>query len=402
MKQKLHPNILWLGIASLFNDISGEIVSRALPMFLSATLGIGATLIGIIEGVADTTSSMLKLISGWYSDRFKTRKAPTLFGYSLTAIARPLLWFVGTWTIPLLSRFLDRAGKGIRTSPRDALIADSVHNKDRGRAFGIQRTLDPLGAVIGALIAAAVAGFLTSDSSISISESTFRILVLIASVPSVVSVLLIAVFVRNIKISSSSSRTSGHGQLKDGFSIFFKRYLLVLFVFSLGMSSDAFLLLRSSQAGLRPSEVFLLVALFNMVTALSAYPAGVLADKLGKKRVIILGWMFYGAVYVGFAIAESTAIISILFVLYGLYYGMTEGVEKALVADLVPAERRGAAYGYFNMIIGLSALPASIGFGFLWQQFTPAVAFSVGAGFAVLASVLLLFFLGRDEGPQFE
>ncbi|MBS1903329.1 MAG: MFS transporter [Bacteroidetes bacterium] len=395
MKERLHPNIIWLGIASLFNDISGEIVTRALPLFLSATLGVSATIVGLIEGIADTTSSVLKLVSGWYSDRFRTRKGPTLFGYSLTAVARPLLFWTNTWVLPLVSRFLDRAGKGIRTAPRDALIADSVDSRNRGRAFGIQRTLDPLGAVIGALLAAAVAALFTSDSSLSISRDTFKTLIIVASVPSVISVILLALFVRDVKLHGSSGGSRQRANMRDGFSSYFKRYLLILFVFSLGMSSDAFLLLRSSAAGLHPSEIFLLVALFNLVTTVSAYPAGLIADRLGKKRVIVLGWMLYGAIYLGFAVAESSSIVSLLFVLYGLYYGLTEGVEKAFVADLVPADRRGAAYGYFNMVIGLSALPASVGFGALWQVLGPAAAFSVGAGCAVLASVLLVFLVDK-------
>ncbi|HYM21520.1 MAG TPA: MFS transporter [Candidatus Kapabacteria bacterium] len=402
MKNKLHPNIIWLGIASLFNDISGEIITRVLPLFLSATLGIGMGLIGLIEGVADTTSSLLKIISGWYSDRFKTRKAPTVLGYAITAAARPLLLFTSSWLLPLISRFLDRAGKGIRTAPRDALVADSVDAQSRGRAFGIQRTLDPLGAVIGALVASLVTGLLTNDSPMTISAHTFTTLIYIAAIPSFVSVLLIAIFVRNIKVHASPHERKEIRTHESSFSVPFKRYLIVLFIFSLGMSSDAFLLLRSAQAGLRPSEIFLLVAFFNLVTTITAYPAGILADKLGKRKVIIIGWMFYGAIYIGFAIADSPSMISLLFILYGLYYGITEGVEKALVADLVPAQKRGAAYGLFNAVIGFSALPASVGFGFLWQQFGAPVAFSVGAGCALLAGVLLSFAIKGELNETIE
>ncbi len=392
MKKKLHPNIIWLAIASLFNDISGEIITRALPLFLAGTLGISTTLIGVIEGIADATSSLLKIVSGKLSDRYKTRKTPTLIGYSLTAVARPLLLLTTSWVIPLVSRFFDRAGKGIRTAPRDALVSDSVVAEDRNRAFGIQRTFDPLGAVIGALIAAFAAKVFAEGASNTISTHTFTVLIYIAAIPSFISVILIAIFVKNI-LAEVPVKSEGNVPQKFKFRSTFKKYLAVLFVFSLGMSSDAFLLLRSFQAGITPSEIFVLVAFFNLVTTLSAYPAGMLADRFGKKQIIVFGWLFYMAVYIGFAITDSPFIISILFVAYGLYYGLTEGTEKALVADLVPSYMRGAAYGWFNAIIGISTLPASIGFGYLWQEFGPQAAFGFGAGCAMIAAILMILFL---------
>ncbi|HET9136921.1 MAG TPA: MFS transporter [Candidatus Kapabacteria bacterium] len=385
-KSKLHPNILWLGVASMFNDMSGEIVARALPLFLTATLGVGASVVGLIEGIADTTSSLLKIFSGWYSDKFKTRKAPTVVGYALTAIARPLLLIQSKVAMPLASRFLDRAGKGVRTAPRDALIADSVASTDRGRGFGVQRALDTAGAVIGALIAAIAVSELESTGQ-RISEHTFTILVYLAIVPSFISVAVIALLVKNVR---HHSRQPGKITGFSGpISPVFGRYLIILAIFSLGASSDAFLLLRSAELGLAPASIFFLVAAFNLVGALTAYPIGKLSDKIGKKKMLIIGWTYYGIVYFGFAFADSTMLISMLFIAYGLYYGLTEGVEKAFVADLVDADHRGTSYGYFNAVIGLAALPASFGFGFLYQQFGAAVAFGSGSLLALAASFLL-------------
>lgn len=370
----------------MFNDMSGEIVARALPLFLTATLGVGASVVGLIEGIADTTSSLLKIASGWYSDKFKTRKAPTIAGYALTAIARPLLLIQSKVAGPLVSRFLDRAGKGVRTAPRDALIADSVGAADRGRGFGVQRALDTAGAVIGALIAAFAVRELESTGQ-RISEHTFTILVYLAIVPSFISVAIIIFLVKNVR-QHARQKDIVTG-IKGPINPVFGRYLIILAIFSLGASSDAFLLLRSAELGLAPASIFFLVAAFNLVGALCAYPIGKLADRVGKKKLLIVGWTYYGVVYFGFAFADTTLLISLLFIAYGLYYGLTEGVEKAFVADLVDPNHRGTSYGYFNAIVGLAALPASVGFGFLYQQFGAAVAFGSGSLLALAASFLL-------------
>ena len=388
-KNKLHPNIIWLGLASMFNDMSGEIVARALPLFLKGTLGVSTAIVGLIEGIADTTASFGQIFSGWYSDKINSRKAPTVIGYLITAIARPLLLIKSLWIFPLISRFLDRAGKGVRTSPRDALIADSIKPEDRGRGFSLQRALDTGGAVIGALIAAFAAKEFGGATAHLISEDTFKILIYLAIVPSFISVIIIAVMVKNVQHKKYASKAV----LKLGSEVnpVFGRYLMIVAIFTLGVSSDAFLLLRSSEIGLEPYEIFLLVAAFNLVGALSAYPAGKLADKIGKKTVIIMSWTYYGIIYACFAFVESAAMIAIIYIAYGLYYGMSEGVQKAFVADMVPTENRGTSYGYFNAVIGLAALPASLGFGVLYQQFGAAVAFGSGAILALVASIWLFF-----------
>jgi MFS family permease len=391
-RAKLPANVIWLGIVSMFNDISSEILLRALPLFLSGVLGVSMSVIGLIEGTAEATASLLKVLFGWISDKIGSRKTFAAAGYALSSLTKPLLYFATSWFFPFLFRFLDRVGKGVRTAPRDALIADSVSEQNRGRAFGFNRALDPFGAVLGSLIAAGVLygiGGLDKNPNGALDAGVFRTLVTIALIPASLSVLAIIFMVHEKKQHTSGTVP----KLKISFSgmgTSFNRYLLILLVFSLGMSSDAFLLLRASSVGISPAEIFLIIALFNLVTTLSAYPAGKLSDILGRRNILIVGWIYYALVYIGFAFATSELHIWILYISYGLYYGMTEGVEKAFVADLVPAQVRGTAYGLFNGVIGIAALPASLVAGILWQNFGVQVPFLFGGGLAMIAAVLLL------------
>jgi MFS family permease len=394
-KGKLPGNVIWLGIVSMLNDISSEILLRALPLFLSGVLGVSMTVIGLIEGVAETTSSLLKTFFGWFSDRIGSRKSFAAGGYMLSAVTRPLLLFASSWVFPFLFRFLDRVGKGIRTAPRDALIADSVTPENRGRAFGFNRALDPLGALIGSLIAAGVLygiGGFNKNPNGAIDGDVFKTLVLIALIPAALSVLAIVFFVHEKK--KNTSKSSARNAISfSGMGKNFNRYLVILFIFTLGVSSDAFLLLRASSLGISPAEIFLIIAFFNMVTTLSAYPAGRLSDKIGRRAVIVTGWVYYALIYIGFAFASSELHIWILYISYGLYYGLTEGVEKALVADLVPANMRGTAFGLFNGVVGIAALPASLIAGLLWQQFGVHVPFIFGGAMAMVAAILLFLHL---------
>lgn len=399
LKTKLPGNVIWLGIVSMFNDISSEIVLRALPLYLSGVLGVSMSIIGLIEGVAETISSLLKVVFGWFSDKWGSRKAPTVAGYTLSAICRPILYFASSWFLPFLFRVLDRVGKGIRTASRDALVADSVTPQMRGRAFGFNRALDPLGATIGALIAAGVLygiGGFDKDPNAGIDVGAFRLLVTIAIIPAAFGVILVIFFVHEKK---KRVVTSVHGQKISftGMGKNFNRYLLILFVFSLGMSSDAFLLLRARTVGITPAEIFLMIAFFNAVTALSAYPAGILSDKLSRRTVILIGWSYYALLYVGFACATSSLHIWILYISYGLYYGLTEGVEKAFVADLVPEQLRGTAYGLFNGVIGIAALPASLFAGLLWQNYGVQAPFFFGGGLAFVAAAMMAMQYKRKQ-----
>lgn len=392
-KEKLPKNVVWLSLAAMFNDMSGEIVGRALPMFLAGTLGISKSIIGLIEGFADTTAAIFKILSGWYSDKWGRRQRITAFGYSLTTISRPLLLLTTNWIIPFISRFIDRAGKGIRTSPRDALIADSVSPEMRGRAFGLHRALDPLGAVFGSIGAAMLLWSFSGDPSIlmsgsTISEDVFRWIIIIGSIPTILSALIVIFIVKDVVRPAPTNKAPAR-LFATGIDNRFNKYLLCTLVFMLGASSDAFLLLRAQSLGISAAEIFLMIAALNIVTTLSAYPAGILSDRLGRKNVVVAGWIYYALMYAAFALASEGWHMWVLFSAYGLFYGLTEGVEKAYVADLVLPDRRGAAFGLYNGAVGIMMLPASLVAGILWQEMGPQAPFIFGASVAMIGALLL-------------
>ena len=388
---KLPKNVIWVSLASFFNDVSGEIVIRALPLFLAGTLGVGYSVIGLIEGFADSTSSFLKIFAGWYSDKIRSRKSMTALGYSMTALARPLLLGINSWVLPFLSRFLDRAGKGIRTAPRDALVADSVSEHERGRAFGFVRSLDPAGAVAGSLIAAGVIYFMGDGNftTKTISHEIFNTLVYFAILPTFISVLLIFFFVKE---PARHKLQNGKGVVSLKTAITNKRfrtYLIILFIFTLGTSSDAFLILRANSLGIGPLEIFLIYALLNLISAFISYPAGKLSDRVSRRKLILCGWILYALVYLGFAYAQTEWHIWGLFLVYGAFFGLTEGAEKALVADLVPPEMRGTAYGLYNGVLGIGLLPASFIAGALWESYGAQAPFLFGGAMALIAAILM-------------
>jgi len=371
-------NVLALGLVSLLTDVSSEMIYPLLPLFLTGVLGAGPAFLGAIEGVAESTAALLKLASGVVSDRVRRRKPLVLAGYALSALARPLVALAATPAFVLGVRFGDRIGKGLRTSPRDALIADSVEPALRGRAYGFHRSMDHAGALLGPLVAAGLLGWYSLD---------LRTVFWWAAVPGLLAVLLIAAAVRDVPRPPLPERSAAklslpHGQLRT--------YLLILLLFTLGNSSDAFLLLRAGELGVAPARLPLLWAFFHLVKMLSVFPFGALSDRIGRRGVIIAGWGVYAAAYLGFALATSELQIWLLFAGYGLFYGLTEGAEKALVADLAAPAERGSAFGWFNAAIGLGALPASLLFGALWQWSGPLTAFGCGAVLAALAAVLLL------------
>ena len=390
------PRNVWVVTATSFlTDISSEMLVHLLPLFLANILGVRFSIVGLIEGVAETTASLLKVFSGWLSDRLGDRKWLTVAGYSLSTIAKPFLYFATTWGAVLAVRFTDRVGKGIRTAPRDALVADSIDEKRRGLAFGLHRAGDTAGAMIGLIIALVVV-FALQGSDIELSRPTFQTIVLISIPPAVLAVLVLAIGAKNVPVDSQRERPR---LSLAGFDIRFKRFLLVIVLFTLGNSSDAFLVLRAQNLGLSVAGVMGVLVIFNLVYALISTPAGALSDRIGRRKVIVGGWLAYAAIYLGFGLAGAAWQIWALFALYGIYYGMAEGAGKALVADLVQPAQRGTAYGIYNAAIGLAAFPASLIAGLLWEGvgrwagFGPSAPFLFGAAMSLVAVVLLIRWL---------
>ena len=376
-----------LGAVSLLTDASSEMILPLLPLFLTTVLGASATMLGAIEGLAETVASLLKLASGWWSDRVRRRKPLVLAGYGIASVVRPLMAFAThPWHV-LTVRVADRIGKGIRSSPRDALIADATQAADRGRAYGFHRAADNLGAVVGPFVA-----WLMLEQG----KMDMRAVFLWASLPALLSVVVLFVFVRDTAKAAPAPPTVTVGDATaQPLGNTFWRYLAVVGVFTLGCSTDAFLLLRASQIGVAAPLIPILWAVHNLVRALSSTPGGHLSDHIGRRPPIIAGWAVYAAVYLCFAFASEAWHAWVLLAAYGLYFGLAEGAEKALVADLVPAARRGAAFGWFNFVVGVSALPASLIFGFVWDRVGPLAAFSMGASLAGAATLGLLILVPR-------
>lgn len=389
---KTLPRNVWVAtLTSFLTDISSEMITNLIPLFLANVLGVSTAVIGLIEGIAETTSSVLKGFSGWLSDKVRGRKWLTVSGYALSALSKPFLYFATSWTGVLAVRFADRAGKGIRTSPRDALIAGSIDERHRGIAFGLHRAGDTSGAVVGLVIALLVVLAIQSQA-LDISRETFQTLVLIGIIPAFLAVIVLAVGAKEIpfKPRAETTRLSFSALNPD-----FKFFLLVVAIFTLGNSSDAFLVLRAQERGLNVAGVLGMLITFNLIYAVLSSPLGALSDRIGRKRLIIGGWLVYGLLYLGFAAAQTAWQIWMIYALYGLYYAAVEGTAKALVADLIPEEQRGTAYGFYNATVGLMALPASLMAGILWQGigswagFGPSAPFIAGAVLALLSSVML-------------
>ena len=387
----LPRNVVAIGLVSLLNDASSEIIYPLLPVFLAGSLGASARVIGTIEGLAESISSLLKLFAGYLSDRLAKRKLLVVAGYSLASIARPLLAFAHSWGQVLAIRLTDRVGKGIRTAPRDAMIADTVSVEQRGLAFGFHRAMDHGGAVIGPLIGyVLVLIFVAKVSSPTTSE--FSKIFLAASVPAFIAVMVAIFFMRESPVHTAPQSQVTKLSLR-GFDSNFKRFLLVLALFTLSNSSDSFLILRAMDSGVSVAMVPLLWAAHHGSKVLSSLLGGDLSDRLGRKRLIVSGWVLYAAVYAGFAFATNTASLWTLFLIYGIYFGLAEGAEKALVADLVRPEQRGTAYGLYNLAFGVTVFPASFLMGMIWDWKGPTVAFLVSAVMGATAAVLLLVFV---------
>lgn len=399
---RLPRNVWAVSLTSFFMDISSEMVLNILPLFLANVLGVKTNVIGLIEGVAESTASLLKLFSGWLSDRLRTRKQLAVIGYAISAIAKPFFFFAQSWSGVAAIRWADRVGKGIRTAPRDALVADSINEQQRGLAFGLHRAADTGGAMLGLLIALGVV-WGTQASAIELGEKTFRVIVLISLIPAVLAVLTLALGAQDTPIQATYTRP------KLAFKALgarFTTFMVIISLFELGNSSDAFLTLRAQERGLSVVGVLAMIACFNLVYTLVSTPAGSLSDRIGRRNVIIGGWLFYALVYLGFGFAKTGWQVWVLYVLYGFYYGMAYGVSKAFIADLAPEALRGTAYGTYNAIIGILDLPASLIAGVLWQGiggwsgFGPTAPFFFGAAASFLAVLLMILWFPKVKQQE--
>ena len=373
-------NVYVLSVVSFLNDVSTEMIYPLVPVFLTTVLGASAGFVGAIEGAAESTAALLKLASGWWSDRMRRRKPLVIAGYAIAAVLRPLVAVAQSATEVLLIRIGDRVGKGIRSSSRDALLADSAHAGARGRAFGIASAADNAGALLGPLIAFAM---------LSWWHRSLRTVFWFAAIPGLAAVLTAIVGIREMerRVGTADGK---HIELARHMSGRFWAFLAVVLVFTLGNSTDAFLLLRAKELGVPVALAPILWALLNGAKSVFNIPGGALSDRIGRRPTLIAGWVVYAMVYFLFARASAPWHAWALFAGYGLYFGLTEGAQLALVADVVPKERRGVAYGWYYLAIGIGALPASLLFGLLWDRFGSAVAFSVGAGLSLVSAIGLM------------
>ena len=389
-------NVFFLGVVSFLTDVSSEMIFTLIPLFLSNVLGAATTIIGLVGGLSESLDALFRIFSGWFSDRIGKRKSLAVAGYSISTIAKPFMYLASTWGIVLGVKFGDRIGKGIRTSSRDALVADSVASDERGKSFGLHRAMDTSGAVLGLVIAAIVIYF-TQGGGLELSLESYRRLVLIGIVPAVLAVVVLVRFVKERERKPVPGTSSRPGfslpGLIAGFDTRFKLFLVVMALFTLGNSSDFFVILRAQNMGACVFHIILMLILFNATYAAVALPAGRLSDRLGRKRVIVIGWGVYALVYLGFALASQIWQVWLLFAGYGVYYGMVEGAARAFVADLVPEEKRGTAYGLYHGTVGITLLPASLIAGWMWQSYSPQTPFFFGAGLAAAATLGMLFFI---------
>lgn len=380
--------VVLLGVVSLLTDASSEMIYPLLPAFLAGVLALGRAApaaLGLIEGVAESTAAALKIASGVWSDRMRRRTPLVYAGYTLSSLVRPLIGLAATWPVVLLLRFLDRVGKGLRTSPRDALIAEVADPARRGAAFGLHRAMDHAGALIGPLIAAAL---------LKLEGVELPHVFLLAAIPAAGALAVLYLGVREPKRPATAPANAGPrprptiGGLR-ALTPEFRRFLLAMLVFTLGNSSDAFLLLRLGDAGVEPAWIALLWSAHHAVKMGATYYGGAISDRVGRRPMLVAGWVLYAAVYLAFALVSSTGAMIAVFLVYGVYFGLAEPVERGWVSDLAPPDLRGTAFGWHHLVVGLGALPASALFGLLWRYAGATAPFLVGGGLALVACAML-------------
>ncbi len=410
----LDRNVFWAGVTSFLMDVSSEMVYSLVPIFLSSVLGVNKSLIGLIEGIAEATASMVKMFSGWFSDHIGRRKPLMLLGYGISTLSRPLLALSTGWGMVLGARFIDRFGKGVRTAPRDAIIADSAPRHQLGRSFGFHRAMDQFGAVVGPAIAFVV---------LALHPGGYRMVFWISMIPGVLCVAVIWLFIREKRRPRTAQVAAGAGAggraepgggaastapaattLRERLGRLrgpLLSYLLVTGIFYLGNSSDVFLILRAQDLGVAAVLIPILYLVFNLVYSALSIPAGLLADRVGRRKVALIGFAVFAVTYAWMAMAGSAAAAWGVFILYGVYMGISDGNGRALLGEFSTGERRGTAFGAYHMVVGLAALPASIIAGLLYDNVSPSAPFWVGAAAAVLAGILMLAFVPETKHRSF-
>lgn len=378
----LERNIFFVGLTSFLTDTTTKMIYAVMPMFL-LSLGATKTELSLIEGIAESTASVLKALSGWWSDKIGKNKPFMIVGYAFTALLSPVFAFTVSPLQVLVVRFTERVGKGIRTAPRDSLIAGSAGEDAKGKSFGFHKAMDNSGAVIGPLLAFGILALFPGD---------YRKVFIFAAIPGMIGLSTLILFVKEAK--KEKSDLLGRIHYKD-FSKKYYLFLGIVFIFTLGNSTDALLLVKASDIGFEAALIPLIYLLFNSVSVLFAIPAGMLSDKIGRERLIIFGYLLYSAIYYGFGRTDSKITVILLFALYGLYSATTDGIQKALVSDLIDKQRRGTGLGLYNCILGITLLPASVIAGLLYDKIDNSAPFYFGAAMSLIAAILMAIFYHR-------
>ncbi|MDY3092503.1 MAG: MFS transporter [Erysipelotrichaceae bacterium] len=383
-------NIIFLGLVSFFADISSEMVYPIIPLYLTAAFGATPLLVGFIEGIAESLASLLKVYSGYLTDKYQKKKPVAFIGYATGLIYKIALLVSTSWTGILISRIIDRIGKGIRTSPRDVMVSESAKETDRGQAFGIHKALDMLGSAIGIILSYFILLRFKDNTS------SYKLIFIISIIPAVIALLMFLFIKEKNTAYPQKERTGFLNQFKN-LDQKLKMYLLISMIFTLGNSSNSFLLLRANTAGFDATSVILLYFIYNVTASLLAIPFGRMSDRFGRKNILITGYIIFAVVYFGFGIADTKMGFMLLFMLYGIYTATTAGVERALITDIAPANLKGTMLGLQQTIVGISLFFASIIFGFLWNNFGSFIPFAFGATLSLISAILLMItFRKRD------
>jgi MFS family permease len=392
----LHPNVFFMGVTSLLTDVSSEMIFNLITLYLTNVLRAPMEIVGLVGGVSEGADAIFRMLSGWFSDKIGKRKILAVSGYSISNVAKPFLYLASTWGGVLAIRFADRFGKGIRSSSRDALVADSISAEQRGRAFGLHRAMDTTGAFLGVIIAALVVWLVLGAGTIDLTRGVFQNLALACVIPGVLAVIIMQLFVHDVKQKESPVATTRFplAGVRGAFSTRFWILLVILGIFNLGsMPSNYFVIMRAQDLGAPLLQVLLMLVLFNAVYALAALPMGILSDKLGRRKVLALGWFIFTLVYLGFALSSTIWHVWLAFACLGVYAAIVEGVSRAFVADMAPAEMRGTAYGLYYCVVGICVLVGGIVGGVVWDTVSPQATFYFGAGLAFLAMLGIVTFI---------